>query len=160
MKPHTMSVSPQPVPAGHTALDLLRAAAKKNTHFRQRLKRVGLLLAHGRPIKLSGHPERVQALETALRGFAGRHPQRVPITTNQLLQLPIGEAPVRVTLHRPDGWPVSEYRIARVDEFNIQVQCIDGVTRTLHTGTFRQLFAPSLFTLRVAPLPAEQVQAA
>lgn len=160
MKPYIMTVSNQPVPAGSSALDLLREKARRSPAFCLRLKRLGLLIAHGRTVKLRGHPERVAALETALKGFAARHPEREVITVGELLALPVSGSTLRVTLHRPDGWPVSEYHITRTAEHLFAVRCIDGVTRHLSPDTLRALFAHSLFTLRVAPAAQVNTQAA
>lgn len=160
MKPYIMTVSDQPVPAGTSALDLLRDKARRSPAFCLRLKRLGLLIAHGRSVKLRGHPQRVAALETALRGFAARHPEREVITVGELLALPVSGSALRVTLHRPDGWPVSEYHVTRTGEQLFAVRCIDGVTRHLSPETLKALFAHSLFTLRVAPSSQAHSQAA
>lgn len=160
MKPHIVQVATRPIPAGQDALSLLREKAKTNPTFCLRLRRLGRLLAAGRAIKIQGHPERVQAMEKALSGFASRCPQRVNISVGELLALPVSSTQVRVTLHRPDGWPVSEYRIQRTEEQVFEVRCIDGVTRRLSPQTLKGLFQHSLFRLKVAPQPEAAQQAA
>lgn len=160
MTPHIVQVSSQCVPQGTDALTLLREKVRKQANFRLRLERLGRLVAAGRAMKIQGHPERVQAMEKAVMGFASRCPQRVNISVTELLALPVSEAVVRVTLHRPDGWPVSEYRIQRTEEQVFEVRCIDGVTRRLSPQTLKQLFQHSLFRLKVAPQPEAAQQAA
>ncbi|KQR18796.1 hypothetical protein [Deinococcus sp. Leaf326] len=152
-KPFTVQVSQTTIPTRTLAIEQLRKAAAPGSTFLLRLKRLSRLIAHGRVVKLHGHPNRIAAMEHALLTLAQKLVAETPVMQTigirDVLEH-LTDQSLRVTLCRPDGWPVSTYVFCKADPEarTILVECEDGKTRAFEPDALLALFTTT-FLLRV-----------
>ena len=159
-KPFPVQVSQTTIPTRALALENLRKAAAPGSALLRRLKRLSRLIAHGRVVKLHGHPNRIAAMEHALLTMAQKLVAETPVMQTIGIRDVLDhltDQPLLVTLCRPDGWPMSAYafRKADADARTILVTCEDGKTRSFEPDALLALFT-TIFLLRVRlAAPAE-----
>lgn len=125
-----------------------------------RLRRLARLLLAGRALKLQGDPCRVQATRTALRAYAAREAEVSTTVTPEAALHHLRRAPVHLSVHDQDGWPITEYRLERAGG-GVNATWSDGHTRFLPDSVFLAQFRLAVFTLRVrGPLPEAPQMAA
>lgn len=142
--PVQIAVNSAEVKSFDEALAHLRASVRQSPALKLRLKRLGLLFAGGRALKLIGGAWETKAFEQAIKGYASSSArQREVFELKDLPRLPAGG--LHLTWCRADGWPLCEYHLELVpaEELTLKVTGQDGHGRLLSAKAFQGLFSSS-----------------
>lgn len=143
---HTQhTFGPTVSPAQH--LEWLKAECRAGTPTLTRLRRLGRLVAAGRPVRVTGHPEQAANFRRAILGYATKVFGLVPADTLTLdaLLLRVQHGPTTALLVR-DGVPETRYAL-RLEQGTLHVTPPGGVTREVDLATFTTLFRGRVWTL-------------